>query len=851
MRLSRLIPFVCLALLLTAARAQSVRWEPAEGAANAAVLVYENCEPDGAPELPTIPGVTFTPAGTQQSMNIVNFRQTSSVLLSYNVRGRAGTPVTIPAFTVKTKQGPQRVAAFTVAAPAAPLESVASSKLMPERPSVWAGEVFGLAYELSAARRANAQISPTFDWSAAPLVAEDWSKPEITEAPGGGRFNVLYRARAIAKSANTFKLEAASHQLSIQTGTTSFGGLFSQPRMEQVSVTSDQPTLEVRPLPPPPLGFSGAVGQFKLTSKVVPEKAGVGEPVTWTLELSGTGNWPDLAGLPPREVSNDFQVVQPKAKRTPIEGKLFDVTLAEDVVLVPGKAGSYALGPVNFSYFDPKSGSYKTITAPRTTVTITAPAAPQINLTPQPAPSSETAPLVEKKSAPPAAPATPVAIPRDPLPGSAEASAPLTQRTLLVWLLSPVAGILVFWGWLAVRRARQTDPLRPRREARARLVITVGKIQSAQLSALPASPGFAGHGSSQLLLAWQRDAAALWQIAHAAPRADAFLRGGGVPLPRGSDRRGAGTPPANDAAVWSALWLEADRALYGARAALPSDWVARAQAALAAKRLPGFNPLRLFLPRNLLPFAALIAVLLVPVSLVGAVALDGLAAYRKADFPAAEKSWRAAIAKTPTDWIARHNLSLALAQQERADEAGAQAAAAFVQNPADPSVRWHFALAAEKSGAAPGTLAPFLVPGPNQKFAQLASPAQWQHRLVAAAFAAALALGAILFNAYGRKSGLVLAVAWGVLVLSFCAALMSAVCWDTYGTAAHPDAVIVARATTLRSIPTEADTAQKTTPLGAGSIAIADKNFLGWSRLSFDNGQTGWVRHTDLVPLWR
>jgi len=30
-----------------------------------------------------------------------------------------------------------------------------------------------------------------------------------------------------------------------------------------------------------------------------------------------------------------------------------------------------------------------------------------------------------------------------------------------------------------------------------------------------------------------------------------------------------------------------------------------------------------------------------------------------------------------------------------------------------------------------------------------------------------------------------------------------------------------------------------------------DKTFLGWSRLVFDNGQTGWVRTDDLVSLWK
>ena len=63
--------------------------------------------------------------------------------------------------------------------------------------------------------------------------------------------------------------------------------------------------------------------------------------------------------------------------------------------------------------------------------------------------------------------------------------------------------------------------------------------------------------------------------------------------------------------------------------------------------------------------------------------------------------------------------------------------------------------------------------------------------------------------------------------------------------------VIVGRASTLRSVPTEADTTQKTSPLAAGSVALANKTFLTWTRLKFENGQTGWVRQDDIVPLWK
>jgi tetratricopeptide (TPR) repeat protein len=826
----RIFLFLALILAIPFARAQSVRWEASDSGSSAVQLVFEDCAPDGPVELPNVPGLTFTKIQESSSTNIVNFDVRRSVIHTYLIRSRANAPIQIPAFAVKTNKGNLRVAPFNAAAPAASAASFASSRLIPERTTVWAGEVFGFAYELTAASRANPQISPNFDWNSAPLTIEDWSKPEITEDSTGAdrRAHVVFRTRASAKSPNTIKLEAANHLLNIQTGTVGFG-FFTQSRMEPINVTSDQPVITVRPLPAgAPAGFGGAVGEFELVSKVVPENAAVGEPITWTLELKGTGNWPDIAGLPTRDVSTDFQVVQPKAKRTAADGKIFDVTLSEDVVLVPTKPGTYTLGPVNFTYFDPKSGTYKTRSCPRATVTIGAPAAPKLNL-------NVTQPAAEAATPPPAAPAAPTpeqiealkskipappaGIPRDPLPGSAVAASPLAPRTWLLWLTAPFALPLLVWAGLAIRRAQRTDPLRPRREARARLVGTLAQLRSAS-----ASP--------QLLLAWQRDTAALWQLAHAAP-----------------------PPSALTDAAWATLWTECDRALYGAKTDLPSDWIARAEAALAAKRVSGFNPLRAFLPRNLFPFAALIACLLVlPTALLLAATDDtGASSYRRGDFAAAEKSWRAALAAAPTNWIARHNLSLALAQQERAAEAAAHAAAAFVQNPTVPAVRWHLVLASEKAGFAPGPLAAFLAPGTAQSLAERASPAVWQRVLVGASIAVALALSWLLLNTYGRRSRVSSTLAGTVIALAVIAAVVAVAGWRAFGIAADARAVVVVRAGTLRSIPTEADTAQKTTPLSAGSVAIAETSFLDarWTRLRFDNGQTGWIRTGELIGLWR
>lgn len=861
----RLVASFALALVfLSAAHAQSVRWEAGDsGDASELQLIFENCAPEGDPQLPKVEGVTFSLLGRSEQTSIVNLSMTRSTVLAYRARAQRAGPLRIPTFTVQTNKGAIRVPAFNAAALA---EANVTARLELGAATVWAGEVFPLTYVLDVARRAFNQLGSNIEWNAAPLVVEDWSKFEPSEATVAGetRLHITSRSRAYAKTPGAVTLNAANQLVNLQSGSIGFG-LFQTPRIEQLSVTSNQPPLIVRALPAPPAGFNGAVGQFKLVSRVVPTNAAVGEPITWTIELAGSGNWPEIAGLPQRSVSKDFSVVQPQAKRTPAEGKLFDATLSEDVVLVPTKPGQYALPPVNFVYFDPSSGTYRTVSTPRESVTISPPAAAPV--TPAPTPASEasaTAPTPDTKAEPrepriPRPPTAPIGIPRDPLPGTTTAMVPWSGRVLVVLTMLPFGLLLAFWGWLAVRRARETDPERDRRAAKDRLAATLAALRTAQgPEALTAR--------SQLLLQWQRDSAVLWQVHHAAPSAAAFRE---VATPSSASRSSAvpdpdtamGTAkPVGANSKWSRLWAEADRALYSAPAELPVDWVDRAAHVLTEKRVPGFRPHLALRPHNLLPFVAAVAVLLAVAPLLRAAPArevatlspaEAEAAYDRGEFAEAAEAWAAVLARTPTDAVARHNLSLALAQQNRWGEAAAHAAAAFVQRPGHPAMRWQLGLAAEKAGYIPSSLAGFLPAGPLQTLAELASPAAWQMVLAAAATLCAAAIAALLVAAYQgssrRRTGAALA-AIGLALMLAGAALLSL---RAYGPTADRRAVISWRTGVLRSIPTEADTTQQTTALPAGSVALAGRTFLGWVQLTFDNGQTGWVRRDEVIAIWR
>ena len=888
----RLIPSILflLALSFGAAAAQRVYWEPNAGSlaynqASPLQLVFENCEPDGDPKLPSVEGLELQFTGSGSTFAMENMSVTRKHVFNFDARPTKRPEVRIPAFDVETDKGAQHVAAATFAIGNAtvgqtsiPLETAAKASLTPADGAFWAGEVFPVTYTLDVAQRFNPRGQGSVIWKPAPLTVEDWAQPERFSKTTGTepRVGLRYKSRGYIATPGTYRIPAATQEIVLVVNSnTAMLFPFSAPDLVKHTVTSNEPTLTIKPLPDgAPADFGGAVGEFTLTSKVVPTTVAVGEPVTWTLELGGTGNWPDVHGLPSREVSKDFKALQPQPKRTPAEGKLFDATLAEDVVLIPTKSGTYTLGPVTYSYFDPRSGAYRTVQTERTTVTVTppgpAPANSQSLFTPPAsAGTPPTAPAAESftphMAAPPVAPA---GIPRDPLGGSDTAPTPLRANPWSLWLLASALWLIPAWIFIAALRSRRTDPLRARRRARKQLGEILARMPAASTS----------QASLQTLRDWQLQTAALLGVAHAAPNAAILAR-----PPRSANAVPLVGPTENP---WEKLWAETDRALYGNGCALPTDWLVRAEAALEATRVRGWQPSSLFLPQNLLPwlegasarkpsaanpaiagFVLLVLILAAPRAFAQT-APDAPAAtaaekptnhfagpreaYGAGDFSAAEQGWRSALARDPTDWVARHNLALALAQQGHWPEAAAQWTSAFLLNPRHESVRWHLGLGYERAEYTPPGLGEFAVAAGPHLVARLASPAEWQWLLVGAGVVFAGGLLLLLLRGYRNLPGRwVRHAAFTCMAAAVALALSAVMSLHFYGDAADPRAAIAWHQVLLRSIPTEADTQQKTSSLPAGSLGVVDQQFLGWVRLAFDNGQTGWVRQQDIVWLYR
>ena len=119
--------------------------------------------------------------------------------------------------------------------------------------------------------------------------------------------------------------------------------------------------VQVKPLPAKPEGFSGAVGQFSLSSSINAKEVKTNDALTVKLNIAGSGNL-KLIGTPDIKFPEDFEVYDPKVTNN-FKVSQEGVAGAKDIeyLAIPRHAGDFTVPAVAFTYFDPKSGSYKTL----------------------------------------------------------------------------------------------------------------------------------------------------------------------------------------------------------------------------------------------------------------------------------------------------------------------------------------------------------------------------------------------------------------------------------------------------------------------------------------------------------
>lgn len=180
------------------------------------------------------------------------------------------------------------------------------------------------------------------------------------------RYAILKRVVLYPQKSGKLDIEPLSLDVTVDvpTGRRDF---FGQKMYAQTNktVSAGKRTINVKPLPieNQPADFNGAVGDFDFSVTTSKTSLNASESLQATVEVSGKGNL-KLFKLPVLELPSALEVYEPEfteGVRTTLAGMQGKVS--NQYTIVPSFRGKYPIAPLSFSYFNPSTGKYSTLTS--------------------------------------------------------------------------------------------------------------------------------------------------------------------------------------------------------------------------------------------------------------------------------------------------------------------------------------------------------------------------------------------------------------------------------------------------------------------------------------------------------
>ncbi len=222
------------------------------------------------------------------------------------------------------------------------------------------------------------EVSITSNWREVdtPKYADFWSQNidsrgnyKIYDGKYKGedyRYVVLRRTVLYPQKTGKLEIEPLSLDIPIDVKSNR-RDIFGRRLMTRVNktISAGKRTINVKPLPEEgqPINFTGAVGDFdfKITSNKT--KLDANEALELSVKVTGNGNL-KLFDLPKLKLPSSLEVYEPSRAdniRTQADG--MQGAMVENYTVVPQFKGNYPIRPITFSYFNPKTETYETLSS--------------------------------------------------------------------------------------------------------------------------------------------------------------------------------------------------------------------------------------------------------------------------------------------------------------------------------------------------------------------------------------------------------------------------------------------------------------------------------------------------------
>ncbi len=445
-----------------------------------------------APEGIFVDGLEIHRTGSSQRIEMNNLKLTSSTIYDYTVMPLKAGTFTIPPQTIRIGNNSVRTPALTLnvadssgrssgARPgrdtqAAGANNLVFAELIVPSKTAYVGEIVPVQIRMGFDPRVRPRLIEPPEITGQGFTAQKLQQAgENTETISGRLYEVVtYKTAIAAARAGKFEIGPVKAKAQVviprrQSAPRSrprspfdlfdqddpfsdpfFSNPFSQVgERREVEIKSEPVALEVKPLPPnAPTSFSGAIGNFTMTTDAKPKSVQVGDPITVTNTISGRGNF-DRVNAPVIEDERGWHKYPPSSKFKQDDEVGLSGTKTFEMVLSPNEK-KQGLPLLAFSYFDPVKAQYVTLHSEPIPIDVQGGAAVAQN-----AGATQSAATIPS-SATARAPVKPqdILYQLTELPTKAESFAPIYTRNVF-WAAQvfPLLALIGFAGW-KVRRAR-------------------------------------------------------------------------------------------------------------------------------------------------------------------------------------------------------------------------------------------------------------------------------------------------------------------------------------------------------------------------------------------------------------
>jgi hypothetical protein len=360
-------------------------------------IVIENADEHEPPVFPALDNVTVRSSGTPRRSSqttIINGRMTQRVTVSYDFQltPREAGRITIPPVVVTADGQEYRTQPIDIVVAKSDTDDLLFVEVKGSRESVYVGEALDVTLQIwlkpYVDRRHRVKLDEGDMWSRIRLDDSEWGvffevlqqlaarrqRPVGREmlredSEGNQRSYYLYELEKTFWPQRPGQLEVGDISILVSYPTkigrddslfSFFGDLVIQdarPITAQVQVAP----VEVKPIPAlgRPSFYRDAVGRFEIAASAKPTEVAVGDPITLTLTVSGTGQLELLQPPPLPEIAaltRDFKVPRdPLAGQVRGDAKVFTQSIrakSDEVTEIP---------PIPFAFFDPQREEFVTV----------------------------------------------------------------------------------------------------------------------------------------------------------------------------------------------------------------------------------------------------------------------------------------------------------------------------------------------------------------------------------------------------------------------------------------------------------------------------------------------------------